>query len=249
MRVRGVGEQIEPLAFHPRSPGPPTPCSLHRSPWRLRLVYQYAWDRVGRTGQAAGPGDLEPAARAPVEAGFATAWRDRAGGRRRCRVPVLAGGGGTWFVPACLPGRGGPASRARGQPQAKSAVTGRASASANRRIRRLAVIRPPGRAPGTGYGHASCPGSHRARTRGARSRTSQAVARPGFRPTVVCGAPGMDDDRISLRDLRAGTELPALVLSCLRQPVRSTSAPPGAASASPSASSCAFSCACACGAF
>jgi 4-diphosphocytidyl-2-C-methyl-D-erythritol kinase len=97
-RVRGVGEQVEPLPFGEVAGRaytlliPPVGVSTP-------LVYG-AWDRLGGP-TAAGPNDLEPAALdvAPELA----RWRDRLGDATG-QTPVLAGSGGTWFVAGAYPG-------------------------------------------------------------------------------------------------------------------------------------------------
>jgi 4-diphosphocytidyl-2-C-methyl-D-erythritol kinase len=99
-RVRGVGELVEPLPFEVvrgRVFTLLTPPLMVSTP----LVYQ-AWDRLGGP-TAAGPNDLEPAALV-VEPRLAE-WRDRLGDATG-QVPVLAGSGGTWFVPGAYPGGG-----------------------------------------------------------------------------------------------------------------------------------------------
>jgi 4-diphosphocytidyl-2-C-methyl-D-erythritol kinase len=98
--VRGVGEQIEPLAFDEVA-GSAYTLLTPPFPVATPLVYQ-AWDRLGGP-TAAGPNDLEPAALL-VEPGLA-AWRDRLGDATG-HVPILAGSGGTWFVPGAYPGEG-----------------------------------------------------------------------------------------------------------------------------------------------
>ena len=96
-RVRGIGEQVEPLPFVARTLTlwtPPFGCSTP-------AVYR-AWDELG--GPAAdGPNDLEPAALA-VEPRLA-AERDRLG-EVSGATPVLAGSGSTWFVEGAFPGDG-----------------------------------------------------------------------------------------------------------------------------------------------
>lgn len=93
-RVRGIGEQVDPLPFEPADYTlvlPPFGCSTP-------AVYR-AWDELGGP-RADGDNDLEPAAIA-VEPRLAR-WRDRireAAGR----PPVLAGSGSTWFVPGRHP--------------------------------------------------------------------------------------------------------------------------------------------------
>jgi 4-diphosphocytidyl-2-C-methyl-D-erythritol kinase len=96
-RVRGIGEDVEPLpplelTFTLLTP--PIHCST-------AAVYR-AWDDLGGP-TAAGPNDLEPAALlvAPELAG----WRDRLQ-EATGQVPVLAGSGSTWFVEGAHPGPG-----------------------------------------------------------------------------------------------------------------------------------------------
>jgi 4-diphosphocytidyl-2-C-methyl-D-erythritol kinase len=99
-RVTGVGELVEPLPFDDvagRAYTLLTPPLVVSTP----LVYQ-TWDRLGAP-TAAGPNDLEPAALV-VEPRLAR-WRDRLGDATG-QVPVLAGSGGTWFVPGAFPGGG-----------------------------------------------------------------------------------------------------------------------------------------------
>jgi 4-diphosphocytidyl-2-C-methyl-D-erythritol kinase len=99
-RVRGIGERVEPLPFDEvagRAYTLLTPPFAMSTP----LVYQ-AWDRLGGpTGD--GPNDLEPAALL-VEPAL-VAWRDQLGDATG-ETPVLAGSGGTWFVPGAFPGDG-----------------------------------------------------------------------------------------------------------------------------------------------
>lgn len=93
-RVRGVGEVVDPLPFVDATYTlltPPFPVLT----WK---VYR-AWDELG-SPSAAGRNDLEPAALA-VEPRLAT-WRDRLGDATGAE-PVLAGSGGTWFVPGAFP--------------------------------------------------------------------------------------------------------------------------------------------------
>ena len=96
-RVRGIGEQVEPLAALELAftlLTPPVHCST-------AAVYR-AWDDLGgRT--ASGPNDLEPAAL--VVAPELARWRDRLE-EATGEVPVLAGSGSTWFVPGAHPGPG-----------------------------------------------------------------------------------------------------------------------------------------------
>ncbi|MDP1820087.1 MAG: 4-(cytidine 5'-diphospho)-2-C-methyl-D-erythritol kinase [Acidimicrobiales bacterium] len=96
-RVRGIGDDLEHLAYEDRTYTlltPPVHCST-------AAVYE-AWDRLGGpTG--IGPNDLEPAALhvAPELA----RWRDRLGDATG-GAPVLAGSGATWFVEGTHPGEG-----------------------------------------------------------------------------------------------------------------------------------------------
>jgi 4-diphosphocytidyl-2-C-methyl-D-erythritol kinase len=96
-RVRGIGDELEPLPFLERTVTLATPdfgCDT-------AAVYR-AWDDLGGP-TAEGPNDLEPAALA-VEPRLA-AFRDRLGDDTG-EVPVLAGSGSTWFVPGAHPGPG-----------------------------------------------------------------------------------------------------------------------------------------------
>jgi 4-diphosphocytidyl-2-C-methyl-D-erythritol kinase len=99
-RVTGVGEQVQPLPFEEVGGRPYT---LLTPPFGVStaLVYR-GWDRLGGS-TAEGPNDLEPAA-LMVEPRL-RAWRDRLG-ETTGRTPVLAGSGGTWFVPGAYPGDG-----------------------------------------------------------------------------------------------------------------------------------------------
>jgi len=96
-RVRGIGEQITPLAFRSQTFTLLTPsfgCSTV-------AVYQQ-WDRMGGpTGEWGN--DLEPAALV-VEPALAVA-RDQLGARSGLR-PRLAGSGSTWFVEGAFDGPG-----------------------------------------------------------------------------------------------------------------------------------------------
>ncbi|MEZ5215570.1 MAG: 4-(cytidine 5'-diphospho)-2-C-methyl-D-erythritol kinase [Ilumatobacteraceae bacterium] len=93
-RVRGIGEQIEPLDPMPEAIttiSPPFGCSTP-------VVYR-AWDDLGGP-RSSGPNDLEPAALA-VEPRLAQ-WRDRI--REVVGTPpILAGSGATWFVRGAHP--------------------------------------------------------------------------------------------------------------------------------------------------
>jgi 4-diphosphocytidyl-2-C-methyl-D-erythritol kinase len=99
-RVTGVGEQVRPLALEEMAGRAYT---LLTPPFGIStaMVYQ-AWDRLGGpTGP--GPNDLEMPALL-VDPRLA-AWRDRLGDATG-QTPVLAGSGGTWFVPGSYPGDG-----------------------------------------------------------------------------------------------------------------------------------------------
>jgi 4-diphosphocytidyl-2-C-methyl-D-erythritol kinase len=99
-RVTGVGEWVQPLPMAGFAGAaytlltPPLPVSTE-------AVYR-AWDGLGGP-TASGPNDLEPAALL-VEPRLAE-WRDRFG-EATGKTPVLAGSGGTWFVPGEHPGEG-----------------------------------------------------------------------------------------------------------------------------------------------
>jgi 4-diphosphocytidyl-2-C-methyl-D-erythritol kinase len=88
-RVRGIGEQIEPLPFEARV------VTLVVPPLHIPTPAVYRrWDDLG--GPAGDTGnDLEPAALA-VEPRLIT-WRDRIGDAAGER-PILAGSGATWFL-------------------------------------------------------------------------------------------------------------------------------------------------------
>ena len=94
-RVRGVGEEVEPLPFEARA------YTLVVPPVRVPTAAVYRrWDELGGPSGDNG-NDLEPAALATVPE--LARWRDRLGeatGRR----PRLAGSGGTWFVEGAFPG-------------------------------------------------------------------------------------------------------------------------------------------------
>jgi 4-diphosphocytidyl-2-C-methyl-D-erythritol kinase len=89
VRMRGVGELIDPLPFEPVVVTLVVPPLLVSTP----AVYQ-AWDDLGGP-QGEGVNDLEPAALV-VEPQL-RAWRDRIGEAAGV-VPVLAGSGSAWFV-------------------------------------------------------------------------------------------------------------------------------------------------------
>ena len=96
-RVRGIGEQVTPLAFEARQ------LTLLTPPFGCSTVAVYrAWDDLGGP-TANGPNDLEAAALV-VEPRLAE-WRDRLGSATGC-TPLLAGSGSTWFVDGAFPGDG-----------------------------------------------------------------------------------------------------------------------------------------------
>jgi 4-diphosphocytidyl-2-C-methyl-D-erythritol kinase len=93
-RVRGIGDELEPLPFLDQT------FTLVTPPIAIPTVDAYrAWDAL-RGPQGQGGNDLEPAALA-VEPRLAQ-WRDRIGDA--CGIaPVLAGSGSTWFVAGAHP--------------------------------------------------------------------------------------------------------------------------------------------------
>jgi 4-diphosphocytidyl-2-C-methyl-D-erythritol kinase len=99
-RVRGVGDEVEPLDFA-RVDG--TAYTLLTPPLHVATAHVYAeWDRLG--GPAGdNDNDLEPAAVA-VEPRL-LGWRDQLGDATG-ETPRLAGSGGTWFVEGAFPGDG-----------------------------------------------------------------------------------------------------------------------------------------------
>lgn len=97
-RVRGIGDELEPLPFVERTVTLAFPDGLRCD---TAAVYR-AWDDLGGP-TADGPNDLEPAALV-VEPRLA-AFRDRLGDATG-ETPVLAGSGSTWFVPGAHPGPG-----------------------------------------------------------------------------------------------------------------------------------------------
>ncbi len=98
--VRGVGEIVEPL---PLAGVEGRQYTLLTPPLHVSTVEVYrAWDRLGGPTGTNG-NDLEPAALA-VEPGLAR-WRDLLGDASG-ETPMLAGSGGTWFVPGAHPGTG-----------------------------------------------------------------------------------------------------------------------------------------------
>jgi 4-diphosphocytidyl-2-C-methyl-D-erythritol kinase len=96
-RVRGIGEQVEPLPFRDQELTLLTP-PLHCS---TPAVYR-AWDDLGGPRGSAG-NDLEPAALAAYPA--LVRWRDELAEQTGLR-PRLAGSGSTWFVEGAHPGPG-----------------------------------------------------------------------------------------------------------------------------------------------
>jgi 4-diphosphocytidyl-2-C-methyl-D-erythritol kinase len=97
-RVRGIGDQLDPLPFEERVVTLAVPRGLRCN---TAAVYR-AWDDLGGP-TVDGPNDLEPAALV-VEPRL-RAFRDRLG-EETGEVPVLAGSGATWFVPGAHPGPG-----------------------------------------------------------------------------------------------------------------------------------------------
>ncbi|MBO0730542.1 MAG: 4-(cytidine 5'-diphospho)-2-C-methyl-D-erythritol kinase, partial [Acidimicrobiaceae bacterium] len=96
-RVRGIGEQVDPLPFEDQV------FTLLTPPLRVSTPAVYrAWDELGGP-LASGPNDLEPAALRVVPE-LAT-WRDRLGEATGTQ-PVLAGSGSTWWVRGAFPGDG-----------------------------------------------------------------------------------------------------------------------------------------------
>lgn len=99
-RVRGIGEEIEPLPFEQLAGRAFT---LLIPPFGVSTAAVYRqWDDLGGP-QGEGPNDLEVAALA-VEPRLA-AWRDRLGDATGM-TPTLAGSGSTWFVEGAFPGQG-----------------------------------------------------------------------------------------------------------------------------------------------
>jgi 4-diphosphocytidyl-2-C-methyl-D-erythritol kinase len=95
-RVRGIGEEVVPLA------GPHQTFTLLTPPFGVATAAVYrAWDELGAGRASAGANDLEPAALL-VEPRLA-AWRDHLA-EATGQVPVLAGSGSTWFVEGAHPG-------------------------------------------------------------------------------------------------------------------------------------------------
>ena len=95
-RVRGIGDELEPLAFVDRT------FTLLVPPFGVPTAAVYAaWDELGGPAGETGANDLEPAA-LRVEPRLA-AWRDRLG-EATGLTPTLAGSGGTWFVEGAFPG-------------------------------------------------------------------------------------------------------------------------------------------------
>jgi 4-diphosphocytidyl-2-C-methyl-D-erythritol kinase len=92
-RVRGVGDQLEPLSLIDRTFTLVTPPVAVSTP----AVYR-AWDELG--GPTGPRNDLEPAAL--VVAPELARWRDRISSVVG-RTPTLAGSGATWFVDGAHP--------------------------------------------------------------------------------------------------------------------------------------------------
>ncbi|MEZ5263099.1 MAG: 4-(cytidine 5'-diphospho)-2-C-methyl-D-erythritol kinase [Acidimicrobiales bacterium] len=96
-RVRGIGEQLDPLPYERRT------FTLVTPPFGCSTVAVYrAWDRLGGP-QGDNGNDLEPAA-LTVEPRLAF-WRDELAAATGQR-PRLAGSGSTWFVEGAHPGAG-----------------------------------------------------------------------------------------------------------------------------------------------
>lgn len=97
-RVRGIGEQVEPLDWSERAGRAYT---LLIPPRHVSTPAVYReWDRLGGPVGESG-NDLEPAA-VSVEPELAR-WRDRLGDLTG-ETPVLAGSGASWFVPGAHDG-------------------------------------------------------------------------------------------------------------------------------------------------
>ncbi len=95
--VRGIGEQVEPLAYQREDYTlltPPVGCPTG-------AIYQ-RWDQMGGPSGSFG-NDLEPAAVDVVPE--LVRWRDELAAASGIR-PRLAGSGSTWFVPGAFPGPG-----------------------------------------------------------------------------------------------------------------------------------------------
>jgi len=93
-RIRGIGEQVEPLPFVART------FTLLTPPLHCSTPAVYAkWDELGGPAGAGG-NDLEPAALA-VEPRLLR-WRDDLGNATG-QAPALAGSGSTWFVEGSYP--------------------------------------------------------------------------------------------------------------------------------------------------
>jgi len=109
-RVRGVGEQVDPLPFEGVEGHSYT---LLTPPFGVSTVHVYrAWDQLcSAASSSAGPASTRPASPNDLEAAALrveprlAAWRDRLGAATG-RTPVLAGSGSTWFVPGAYPGEG-----------------------------------------------------------------------------------------------------------------------------------------------
>jgi 4-diphosphocytidyl-2-C-methyl-D-erythritol kinase len=97
-RVRGIGDELTPLAFEAAEYTLVTPPVACPTP----AVYR-AWDVLGGPRHGESANDLEPAALAVApELGR---WRDELAAATGER-PTLAGSGSTWFVPGRHPGPG-----------------------------------------------------------------------------------------------------------------------------------------------
>jgi 4-diphosphocytidyl-2-C-methyl-D-erythritol kinase len=97
-RVRGIGEDVEPMPFVAEDYTLVTPPVACPTP----AVYR-AWDDLGGpTGHPSG-NDLEPAALAVAPE--LARWRDELA-EATGQQPTLAGSGSTWFVPGRHPGPG-----------------------------------------------------------------------------------------------------------------------------------------------
>lgn len=96
-RVTGIGEQVTPLSFEPRTFTLVTPPVACPTP----AVYR-AWDDLGGPTHLSG-NDLEPAAL--LVAPELERWRDQLWESTGVR-PTLAGSGSTWFVPGAFAGPG-----------------------------------------------------------------------------------------------------------------------------------------------
>lgn len=97
-RVKGIGEEVEPLPFSAQT------FTLLTPPLHVSTPAVYArWDEMGGPVGERG-NDLEPAALSLVPE--LAEWRDRLGEATGAH-PRLAGSGGTWFVEGAFPGVAG----------------------------------------------------------------------------------------------------------------------------------------------